>query len=216
MRAVRSLMPSWSGDLLVRCARPHQPQDLDLARGELRLGLAARSRAQRGEQPPGDRGVELELAAIRGAHGRRDLVGVGVLEDVSRRSGLQCAAHELVVGVGGQDDHRDVVVAGADQAGRLDAVQGPHLQVHDDHVGPPPLGFEPLQQVERLRPAVGRPDDLEVGLALEEGPQPTTHDRVIVDHEHLDPVSRLRRHRGARWLRRAPRSARPSPGRARS
>ena len=214
VRAVRSLMPSWSAISLF--AAPAPTSRRTSTSRVVRSALASPREARPARRAAAGRPrVELQLAAIRGAHGRRDLVGVGVLEDVSRRSGFQCAAHELVVGVGGQDDDRDVVVAGADQAGRLDAVQGPHLQVHDDHVGSPPLGFEPLQQVERLRPAVGRSDDLEVGLALEEGPQPATHDRMVVHHEHLDRVCRLSRHRGARRRARAPRSGRRSPGRAR-
>ena len=131
---------------------------------------------------------------MSGPDGRRDLVGVGVLEEVPGRAGLEGRVHALLLAERGQRHHLHVVVASADLTGRLDAVDGLHLEVHEDDVGSPPLGVQPGEQVERLRSPVGIADDLEVGFAVEEGQQSAAHDRVIVDHQHADPLVRLRRH----------------------
>ena len=131
---------------------------------------------------------------MSGPYGRCDLVGVGVLEQVAGRTGFERRLHALLLGERGQRHDLHVVVASPDLTGRLDAVEGLHLKVHQDHVGSPPLGVQPGEQVERMRSSVGIADDLEVGLAVEEGQQPAAHDRVIVDHQHADPLVRLRRH----------------------
>ena len=140
---------------------------------------------------------------MSGPDGRGDLVGVGVLEQVPGGAGLERGVHALLLGERGQRHHLDVVVAGADLAGRLDAVDRRHLEVHDDDVGSPALGVQPGEQVQRLRPAVGVADDLEVGLALEEGQQPAANDRVIVDDQDAD--------RGRRAQAPCERPARPAP-----
>ena len=126
---------------------------------------------------------------MSGPYGRCDLVGVGVLEQVAGRTGLDRRLHALLLGERGQRHDLHVVVASPDLTGRLDAVEGLHLKVHQDHVGSPPLGVQPGEQVERMRSPVGIADDLEVGFAVEEGQQPAAHDRVIVDHQHADPSS---------------------------
>ena len=88
MRARRSLAyPELDGDLLVRFARAHEPQDLELAGGELPRRITAWIRAERGDETACDRRIDLELAAMSSADGSNDLVGVGVLQQVPGRAG---------------------------------------------------------------------------------------------------------------------------------
>ena len=90
MRARRALADAQrAGDLLVGPALGDQDQDLPFPVGERvhrrrRAGRAAHASAAR------DRRVQLHLAAVGGPHGG-DLVGLGILEQVPGRPGLQGA-----------------------------------------------------------------------------------------------------------------------------
>ena len=103
-----------------------------------------------------------------GADRRRDLVGVGVLQQVSRRAGLEGPLHEFRLAERGERHHLDVVVPGSHPPGRFDPVDRSHLQVHENHVWANALGIEPCEQVEHLGASLGRPNDLEVVFSLEE------------------------------------------------
>src|SRR3954454_736687 len=106
------------GDLRVRVAEGDQPEDLDLALGQVvgrAGGLGRRCR---------DAGAELrvqERAAARGgAHGLHELLVGGLLEDVAARPGLEGLARERGVLLHREDDDL--------RAGRLLAEDGDRRQ----------------------------------------------------------------------------------------
>ena len=93
-----------------------------------------------------------------------------------------------------RDDRYFVVVTGPDAAGRLDPVDGLHLEVHEHDVRPATGRVEALDRLERLHPSFDVADDVEIGLTAQEGQEPAAHNGVVVDDEHPDAVG-LRRHR---------------------
>ena len=74
---------------------------------------------------------------------------------------------------------------GDQPARRLDAVQHRHPDVHQDHVRRPPLG-----QPHRLGPVLGLAGHLDVGLGLEDGPEPAPHERLVVADQDPDAHAR--------------------------
>ena len=84
-------MNSVAADLLVAHPLPEQAQDVLLALGE-RLGQLVLGRlavAHPLGQQARDGRVQVDLAGVGGAHGRGDLLGLGVLEHVAGGAGLQ-------------------------------------------------------------------------------------------------------------------------------
>ena len=107
---------------------------------------------------------------MSGPDGRSHLVGVRVLQQVAGGARLEGGVDALLLGEGRQRHHLHVGVAGADLTGGLDAVDGRHLEVHEDDIRSSPFGVPLREQSKRPRSAVRVADDLEVRLALEEGP----------------------------------------------
>lgn len=50
-------------------------------------------------------------------------------------------------------------------------------------------GFQPRRLLDRLLPVAGFPHELEVGLPVEDHPQPRQHEGLIVDGQHPDHCS---------------------------
>ena len=94
-----------------------------------------------------------------GADRGRDLVGVGVLEQVARGAGLERRVHALLLAERRQRDDLDVVVARADPPRRLDPVDRLHLEVHQHDVRQPPSASSSREQRERLVAARRVADD---------------------------------------------------------
>ena len=90
--------------------------------------------SKRGHQPSGNHGIQLQFAAVGGAHRGGHVIGIGVLQQVPRCAGLERGMHALLLGEGGERHDFDVVVQSADLTGRLDPVDRSHLEVHDDNV----------------------------------------------------------------------------------
>jgi hypothetical protein len=72
---------------------------------------------------------------VSGPDRHRDLVGVRILEEEAGGPGLERRVHALVLAERREHDDLDLLKALPDLARRLDAVDGLHLQVHEDDVG---------------------------------------------------------------------------------
>lgn len=195
----RLLDEEGSGDLRVAQPVCDQPQYVDLAAGEavgedpaalpLRLSAGAvgrggggrrgARRAERGGQPAGHLGVQRRLSVGRVADGHGDLFPVGVLGQVAAGAGRQDGDDRLVVGVGGQGQHRDVRVLGEDPRGRLGTAHPRHPHVHQHHVRG---GF--TDRPHRLHPVAGSADHLHVVHQIEQGHQALADDLLVVDHQY--------------------------------
>jgi hypothetical protein len=71
------------------------------------------------------------------------------------------------------------VLARSDAAGRLDAIQARHPDVHEHHVGP-----GPQHGLDRLEPIRGLSDDAQIVLGLQQPCEAGAHERLIVgDHD---------------------------------
>src|ERR1700681_446243 len=129
------------GDLRVREPASQQLQHLHLAvRQGLEVGTGAPyRRALPGElldQPFGDRGSKKRLATCRGAHATNQFLGRDVLEEETARARGQ-RIEDVLVEVVGREDHDLARHPGrAQTAGRLDAVEAGHSNIHQDHIRP--------------------------------------------------------------------------------
>ena len=112
------------GDLTIRGSLGHQCEHLALARCQVVAGLLRP--AQRVGEQTRDRGIQVHLPGVRGAHRLGDLVSVGVLEQVTRRPRLECPANLGLLHEAGQGDHLDGGPVGLDLAGCGDAVHLRH------------------------------------------------------------------------------------------
>ena len=163
----------------VRIRHPvgEQLQDLPLAAGEhVRLVLAGdEGRHQRRVDEALAGGDLLDRAEERGV--RR------LLEDVARAPDSRPRPRRRALAVGGEDQHRGVGHALAQELRRLEPVHPGHADVHDHDVGPAPLG-------ERDRAgAVGRlADHADVGSPRERQAEALAHDFVVVCDEAGDLV----------------------------
>ena len=116
------------------------------------------------------------LAATRELHTRPDPPRVIVLTTFD-------ADEHVVVGVERrQHDHPRGLGARVQLAGRLEAAEVRHADVHQHHVGGQPVG-----ELHPLAPVAGLADDLEVLLAAQHQCQGRADQGVVVDHEHPSP-----------------------------
>ena len=122
---------------------------------------------------------------MRGSDGGHDLVGIGVLEQVSGRTGLERRVHAIVLAERRQGDDLDTRVARANASCRLDPVDRCHLQVHQDDVREA-FGIGCFEHVECVWPVRRLADELEVRFACQKAREAAAHDCVIVDDEHAD------------------------------
>ena len=134
------------------------------------------------DHAPGDRGREQRIAA-RDDHDRLDeLLGRRVLEHEAARAGAQRLVDVLVEVERGQDqDPRPLVAAVEQPARRLEAVDVRHPDVHQDHVRLGLAGGE-----HGLEPVGSLADDLDVGLGVEDHPEPGPDEGLVVDDQDLD------------------------------
>ena len=189
MRPRRSLAdPKLPRNFFVRPALADKRDDIELTRSELSRAVNQSSTLKRGHERASDRGIELKLPAVRSTYCGRDLVRVGVLEQISGSPGLEGSLDALGLPERRQRHDLYVVVLGSDHPRRLDPVYRSHLQVHEYDVGTHPLGVEPCKQVDRLDSSLRVADHVKVALPLEKGKQAATHDGVIVDDEDADRV----------------------------
>ena len=147
---------------------------------------------------------EMSAAPARGTPDRvDDLVALGILEHVARRSRNQHLAHGALLFEPGERDDLERGVQGLQPARGLDPVHLWHADVHQDDVG-----SQLVDELDRLDAVRRLADDLEV-LAAEEGSERTPEAVVVVDHEDanatgqgkgaLRHVQRVRRAKGSRY-----------------
>ncbi len=158
--------------------RGHQPQHLELARAQRRLGLG---RADAAEQRRRHGGGEDGVAVGSGADAAQQLLARRVLEQVAGGAGVDRGQHVGVVAVGGEDEHADLREPVAQLADRGDAVAAGHPQVHQHHLRPAGDG-----ERDRLDAGGRLAQHLELGVAGEDPAQPVAHDRVVVGDQQRD------------------------------
>ena len=184
---VVSLTTSSARDLGVGEPARDQLEDLELARGQLveagrRLGDRGRDLGELLDQAARDRGRQQRLAARHDADALGELLGRDVLEQEAAGARAQRLVDVLVEVEGGQHDHphrRVVVARGDDAAGRLDAVELGHADVHQHDVG-----LQPARHVDRLHAVDGLADHLDVVLGVEDHLEAGADERLVVgDHD---------------------------------
>ena len=129
-------------------------------------------------------GREQRLAAGDDADARGELLGRDVLEQEAAGARAQRLVDVLVEVEGGEHQHarRRVVLARVDDAaGRLDAVELGHADVHQHDVG-----LQPPRHLDRLQAVDGLADDLEVVLGVEDHLEPRAHERLVVGDQDAD------------------------------
>ena len=132
--------------------------------------------------PRGDLGPEDRLAGGGRPDGADDLVLVGPLEQVAAGPGAHRGEDGVVVLEHREDDDgRRRRRPRRDAAGRLDAVEVGHPQVHEDHVGAQRCG-----QLHGARPGLGLADHLDVVDVGEHQLEPAAERRVVVGDEDAD------------------------------
>jgi hypothetical protein len=181
--------PERSSDPLVGLTRTDEADDLKLARSQVGRRVFMLDNPERLDEPSGNSGIELNLAALCGTNRVRYLVGVGVLEEVAGCARLQRGVHSFIVAERRQSHHLDVVVPRADSSGRLDSVHRLHLQVHEDDLRPKPLLVETRDELERFLASGSVTDDLEVGLGAEKCEETTPYDLMIVDENYANRIA---------------------------
>jgi len=124
----------------------------------------------------------MDLAGEGGANGGRDLLGLGVLQDVAGRAGLERRGDLLLLDEARHRDDLGLRSFGLDPADRGDAVHVRHQEIHQDDVG-----LEATGHRHALAAVGGLADNLDVVLEVEEDAQAHPDDRVVVDDEDADP-----------------------------
>ena len=87
--------------------------------------------------------------------------------------------HHVVLGIGGEHHHLGAGHGLEHPAERLEAVHPRHRDVHEHDVRVLLDGIS-----NRLLAVRGGADNLDVGGPVEEGRQPSPHQRVVIDNEH--------------------------------
>ena len=126
-----SVMESLGGDLLVRVTVRDQAQHAHLQRRQGFLGGVIRQVERHFRR-------ECLSACMYGPDRGEHLVDQRALQQVSARSGLDCAQHLHVPRVGCQHDDARVRELRTYRRHGLDAIHLRHLQVHERHVWPVP------------------------------------------------------------------------------
>src|SRR5918996_4721863 len=109
------------------------------------------------------------------------LLAAGILQQISRRSGLDGSADVRVRVIGGKDEHLHIIVLGPDPLGRSRTVDLRHLEIHQHEVW-----TKGLDQRQRLRPVGGLTYHLDVGLGVKHGAETVPHHGMIVRHQDTD------------------------------
>src|SRR5439155_17008371 len=128
-----------------------------------------------GEYPRGDGGAEDQLPVGDGLQRAADLATVGAFEEVAAGAGAHGREDGVVVVHHGEDEDSGLWPLGQNLAGRVDAVEDRHVQVHDHDVW-----LEGVGEVDDLLPVSGLADDLDVGHRADRGGQSLTVERVVV------------------------------------
>ncbi len=104
------------------------------------------------------------MAGGGGSYGAQQLLAIRALDEVAAGSGSERREHRGAVVVHRDDEDVGAGKFGEDAAGRLDAVQAGHGDVHENHVGSQPAG-----QFDGLLPGAGLADQLGLRVGGEDG-----------------------------------------------
>src|SRR3954447_6008580 len=170
-------------DLGVRVALGDQPEDVHLARSQVRhrpRRLLVRAGELR-DHPPGHRRRQQRVTAGHRADGGDQLLRRVVPEDEAARARPPRPVDVLVEIGRRQDQDAALRVGGQDPARGLEPVQLRHPDVHQDHVGVLARGLG-----DRLEPVARLGHDLDVLLVAQQQPEAGPHHRLVVHDKHPD------------------------------
>src|SRR3990172_1019578 len=131
--------------------------------------------------PSGDGWCQRRVASRHGADGVDDVLGRRILEQEAAGAGAQRLESVFVEIEGGQDEDPRRGLDGDDAPGRLEPVDARHADVQDRHGRP-----EAPHQADGLGTVGTLADDAQVGLAVEDHPQPGAGQRLIVGDDDVD------------------------------
>ena len=171
-------------DLPVGQALGDVREQLELLLGELgELWGRARWVADPVQHPRGERGVDERVAGGHLPHRRDQVVALDLLQDVPGGARHDRGEQRLVVVVRRQDQRLDVRVDRADRTAHLDPGPVREASVEDRHVR-----THRRDPVRGVHGGSGLAHDLDVPGALQKRAQPLTHDLVVIEQVHADPV----------------------------
>ena len=174
-----------AGDLLVGQPLPDQAA---APRARAAVSSTRRRTARRApQQLAGGPRVQRRLAAADRPDAGEQVLGVGVLEQVADRAGVERRDDPLAVGERRQHQHLGAELLGDDPPGRLDAVDAGHLQVHHARRRAAPRATTAT----RLRAVGGLPTTSMSSAPHEQLRQPGADDGVVVDEHHPDRSARV-------------------------
>ena len=133
------------------------------------------------DEPPGRGGGEDRVAAGDGADGGEQLGRRRVLQQEAAGAGLEPGEDVLVEVEGGEDEDLAGRAGGGDRGGRRDPVHARHPDVHQHDVG-----VQGRCHADPGRPVAGLADDLDVGLGLQDQPEPHPEQGLIIDEQYPD------------------------------
>jgi len=192
------------GDLLVRQAGRDQLQHLSLAlRQSVRqlrgLGRLDGRRERGCDEPLLDGGVEMRPPLVHRPDRALDLLGAGVLGQISLRARLERREERLVVRIRREDEDPRVGDLVTDLARRRDAVQHGHTQVHQNDVRP-----LTERELDGLGAVGDGPDHLDAFEQPDEQRQAVTQRPLIIGDQNANA------HPGTSTSTRKPRSVAPA------
>ncbi len=150
--------------------------------GVRRLGSRSGG-CESGQEPHGDCRVDQRVPGRRGVDRLGEEGGAGILQQEAAGSGLKCRVDVLVEVEGRDHDDRQRVGDGrAGEAARgFESVEAGHPDVEQADIR-----SQLVRQPDRLVAVGGLPDDLDVGLRVEDQAQTGADDRLVVGDEHSD------------------------------
>ena len=191
--------------------RAEQAEGLPLALGQRGQSRRSADRPSAGDgqerldHPAGDRGRQQRLSAVHRLDGVDELLGLDVLEQEAAGAGAQRVVDVLVHVERRQHDHPGAGVPGSPRIRRVASMPSmPGIRTSIRTTS----GVERAAQRDRLVAVCGLAHDLEVGLDLEDHPEPGAHQGLVVGDEDADrhggsqragwPAARSRRRGGGR------------------
>jgi hypothetical protein len=124
---------------------------------------------------------EERVPGIDDAHGIDDAVGRVGLEEEPGRASAQRFVDVFIEAVGGEHEYPRAGAGFGEPAGRLDAVEHRHADVH--HHDP---GLERFREGDRFGAIRCFADDPHVWLGLQDGAQAGAHDGLVVGEQDVD------------------------------
>jgi hypothetical protein len=134
------------------------------------------------------------------AQGHHHLVGIGAFVQVARRAQAQGTHGELLVGVGGQHQHRQARVLVLELLEHVQPIAAGHGDVQHDHVqSDTAISLMKATHLAQGVDAIGRiAHHVEVSRIAQHLAQTLPHDVVVVHQQHADHAGATAAMRGSR------------------